>query len=145
MSLAVVHDKIILPSFGYAPNYHAYEFLRPHRQHKCISYGCPHSQALDMQHVGEVRQEGKAIMDAQFVYLDQLLMRKGDTLRYVYDLGNAWHHTIKLERIVRHGGSVCTVLGGQRSGPPEDCDGNKAYVEKLQYLSKGIAHLFYNL
>ncbi len=59
------------------------------------------------------------------VRLDEVLVDVGDRMFYVYDFGDDWQHTIKLEAVLPRGAAapraVCTA--GRRAGPPEDCGG----------------------
>lgn len=63
------------------------------------------------------------------VRLDEVLADVGDRLFYVYDYGDDWQHTIKLEAVLLREDSapraVCTV--GRRAGPAEDCGGVYGY------------------
>lgn len=63
------------------------------------------------------------------VRLDDVLEHVGDELRYVYDFGDDWQHSITLEAIEPRDASapraVCT--GGERPGPQEDCGGVAGY------------------
>ena len=57
--------------------------------------------------------------------LDETLSEPGDVLRYVYDYGDYWELTLRLEAILP-GGSDCPtaeVVDGGRAAPPEDCGG----------------------
>jgi hypothetical protein len=58
---------------------------------------------------------------------------KNTKSEYVYDYGDNWEHTVKLEKILpRQKGikyPVCT--DGKRACPPEDCGGPWGYEEFL--------------
>jgi hypothetical protein len=71
------------------------------------------------------------------VRLDGLLTKPGDTLQYLYDLGDSWEHLVELEE--KHdsdppgiGKAVC--LAGARACPPEACGGLLDYEELLDAL-----------
>ena len=59
------------------------------------------------------------------------------SLEYVYDLGDNWHHTIVVEKILSSDEglerSVC--LEGKRSAPPEDCGGVGGYQKFCEAIS----------
>jgi hypothetical protein len=63
--------------------------------------------------------------------------RLGATLRYLYDFGDGWRHTIAIENFLtldttpKHG--VCT--GGARARPPEHVGGVGGYERFLQIIS----------
>lgn len=59
------------------------------------------------------------------VRLDETIQEVGDKLFYLYDYGDDWGHTIKLEAVLPRQSNTpdawCT--GGRRAAPPEDCGG----------------------
>ena len=59
------------------------------------------------------------------------------TFLYVYDFGDDWYHTIKLEKVlpVEEGVSYPRCIGGKRSSPPEDCGGPPGYANLLEVLA----------
>lgn len=59
------------------------------------------------------------------VRLDEALAEPGDTLRYCYDFGDDWGHTIVLEKVLPLDSSVpfAVCVAGRRAAPPEDCGG----------------------
>ncbi len=67
------------------------------------------------------------------VRLDELVQAPGDTLMYLYDFGDGWAHTVRLDAVVpRPDGDAparCTAGGG--ACPPEDCGGMGGYEELL--------------
>lgn len=68
---------------------------------------------------------------ASEVRLDEVLVDVGDVLRYVYDYGDGWEHTLRLEAVLPPApdaaAAICTA--GRRAGPPEDCGGPYGYEE----------------
>ena len=101
VSLAVLHDKILCILFGWRRNYHAYQFRIVHYKNKNVSYGCIDSSAVDMQHLNSylIKRVGRYMVDANIVYLSDVMTNVNDKLRYIYDLGDLNHHTITLKRI----------------------------------------------
>jgi hypothetical protein len=73
--------------------------------------------------------EGETGVVEDEVRLDEVLTDVGDRLFYVYDYGDDWEHTVKLEAVLPREGAapraVCTT--GRRAGPPEDCGGVYGY------------------
>ncbi|MEO8107984.1 MAG: plasmid pRiA4b ORF-3 family protein, partial [Actinomycetes bacterium] len=59
------------------------------------------------------------------VRLDETLHEHGDALRYVYDYGDSWELTLRLEEVRAAGPAnpVARCLDGRRAAPPEDCGG----------------------
>lgn len=62
---------------------------------------------------------------ASSVRLDETLAEPGDTLRYVYDYGDSWELTLRLERVLprEEGAPAAVCVGGRRAAPPEDSGG----------------------
>ena len=61
---------------------------------------------------------------------------RNDKANYIYDYGDHWEHSVKLEKIlIREPGieyPVCT--GGARACPPEDCGGPPGYEDFLEAI-----------
>ena len=68
----------------------------------------------------------------QTIKIDSYL-EKYKTLHYVYDFGDNWQHTIKLEKIVDDYQFGCPIiLEGDGACPPEDVGGIPGYKEFLR-------------
>ncbi len=70
--------------------------------------------------------------DTTTTFLGDLISQPGGVLKYEYDFGDGWEHTIKVEEILR-GEDVPALpdpvcLAGRRQCPPEDCGGPFRYV-----------------
>jgi len=74
-------------------------------------------------HEGEPEDDGG--IPAAEVRVDETLQEPGDVLRYLYDYGDTWELTIRLEEILpaRPDSPTVTVVDGRRAAPPEDCGG----------------------
>lgn len=72
--------------------------------------------------VEEGEDDGSPASD---VRLDETLQDPGDVLRYVYDYGDSWELTLRLEERLSAAGEVptATCVAGRRAAPPEDCGG----------------------
>ena len=70
-------------------------------------------------------EEGDDGSPASAVRLDETLQEPGDVLRYVYDYGDSWELTLRLEEVRPADASTPAALcvGGRRAAPPEDCGG----------------------
>lgn len=70
------------------------------------------------------------------VTLDQAVGGHKIKFRYVYDMGDDWLHTIKVEKVIALEAGVtyprCTA--GEHACPPEDCGGPWGYVHLLEVL-----------
>lgn len=77
-------------------------------------------------------------MDARKARLAAVLADAGrKTFSYVYDFGDGWDHTIKLEKIVPaiEGEPVLLLLEAAGRCPPEDCGGPSGDERLLQILA----------
>ena len=141
ISLDMLHDKIMCPLLGWRRNFHAYLFSIPHRADKFVSFGPTKSQSVDMMHISLMTgslKAGSHMVDSGQVYLSDVLFVKHTSLRYLYDLGDRFHHEIVLEDIeFRFDDTHCfevALLGGERSGPPENSHGNVGYARTLNEI-----------
>lgn len=69
--------------------------------------------------------------------MGELLPKGGKKLIYTYDMGDDWHHEVKVEKVAAPVGGAkyprCT--GGARACPPEDCGGLPGYMNLLEALA----------
>ena len=97
--------------------------------------------------------------DEMDVPLRALLQKVGDKATYEYDFGDSWIHAVELEKrvdsekleypsetFVKEGKSVFSgkvraaiCIGGERSGPPEDCGGMPGLYYLLEIKKKPAA------
>lgn len=70
-------------------------------------------------------------LDERKFQLQELLVRVGESVLYVYDFGDDWRHKVVLEKILAdsEGPRRPTCVGGKRTGPPEDSGGIYGFVE----------------
>jgi hypothetical protein len=77
-------------------------------------------------------------LDARKAKLVDILEGVGvKTLRYLYDFGDGWEHTIKIERLVdpEPGALYPRLLEASGRCPPEDVGGPWGYAEMLEALA----------
>lgn len=74
--------------------------------------------------------------DERRVRLRDFALRRGSTLRYVYDYGDHWEHRIVVEAVFEPvpGLPYPCCIGGERATPPEDSGGAYGYAELLDAL-----------
>jgi hypothetical protein len=80
---------------------------------------------------------GGDFLDARKARLDDVLEDIGTkTLRYVYDFGDGWEHTITIERLADPEPGVLYPRLIEVSGrcPPEDCGGPWGYADLLEAI-----------
>jgi hypothetical protein len=81
---------------------------------------------------------GNDFLDARKACLGDVLEDVGTkTLRYLYDFGDGWEHTIKIERLTDPEFGVLYPRLIEASGrcPPEDCGGPWGYTELLEAIA----------
>jgi thioredoxin-like negative regulator of GroEL len=72
--------------------------------------------------------------DEKLITLNDII---GNTkkIEYIYDFGDCWEHTIRLEKILDdYAGKVPFFIEGKRACPPEDCGGVIGYEEVLKLI-----------
>lgn len=64
--------------------------------------------------------------------------RRGSVVEYIYDLGDDWHHSVVLEKILpaKPDGVYPVCLAGARACPPEDVGGVSGYREFRDVLRR---------
>ncbi|ORB28067.1 plasmid pRiA4b ORF-3 family protein [Mycolicibacterium parafortuitum] len=62
-------------------------------------------------------------LPAAETHLDETLTAPGDALHYLYDYGDNWELTLRLEQVLPAEGeyAAALVVDGERAAPPEDC------------------------
>ncbi|MDG5798877.1 plasmid pRiA4b ORF-3 family protein [Marinilabiliaceae bacterium ANBcel2] len=82
-------------------------------------------------------EQSKNFLDYTSVRLNDILKKSGDSIIYIYDLGDNWRHNIVLNKIIDKPEKIyypiCT--DGARNCPPEDCGGAHGYMEMLSILN----------
>lgn len=81
---------------------------------------------------------GGGPLDARKTTLAQALEgMRGKTFRYLYDFGDAWEHSVKVQGIApaEPQGSYPRLLAATGMRPPEDSGGPWGYAEKLEALA----------
>jgi len=78
----------------------------------------------------------RPVLYGKKIDVDRYIKRERQKLKYVYDFGDNWNHTITVEKITKDTGwinrPVC--IDGARACPPEDCGGASGYEEFLEII-----------
>lgn len=81
--------------------------------------------------------DDEIIEDTARITIGEILKEKLDTLKYLYDFGDSWEHTVTLEKtrvmVPAHEFSP-RCLAGARACPPEDCGGSHGYMLYLEAM-----------
>ncbi|GAA4816950.1 plasmid pRiA4b ORF-3 family protein [Nocardioides caeni] len=88
--------------------------------------------------VEEGEDEGTPDTD---VTLEETLVDPGDVLHYVYDYGDNWDLTIRLEEVIdlTDGTPAARCLEGERAAPPDDCGGLRDAEDLAEILADPTA------
>jgi hypothetical protein len=81
------------------------------------------------------------VLDARKARLDEVLGAVGTTkLRYIYDFGDGWVHTIKIERLIdpEPGQLYPRLIEASGRCPPEDVGGPAGYTELLESIDNSL-------
>lgn len=111
-------------------NQHLYQFVVGTRQEGLRYYGDTVLMDVDWW----LQAEGLFVDDGR-ARLDHLLVSEKDWLRYVYDMGDSWHHRITLEKVLvepLRQARIPRCVGGRRACPPEDIGGVPGYQWALK-------------
>jgi hypothetical protein len=76
------------------------------------------------------------ILDECRTKISDVLKAEGDSMLYVYDLGDDWRHEVVLEKILPAPDTTVrpVCLSGERHRPPEDVGGTSGYQEFLEVI-----------
>ena len=78
-------------------------------------------------------------LDADEEFIDEYFKAPGNSVRYIYDLGDSWEHTVTVEKILTFeeaDGELPRCTDGSGACPPEDCGGIPGYERLLKSLTK---------
>lgn len=79
------------------------------------------------------------VKDTNDFSLGQILVEKGDRMKYEYDFGDSWEHEIWVKGIREYAPDETpdvTVVKGKGACPPEDCGGVWGYEDLLRIYAK---------
>lgn len=67
----------------------------------------------------------------------ELLPKKSSKLIYSYDMGDDWHHEVKVEKVFApvSGTKYPRLLDGARACPPEDCGGVPGFMNFVEAMA----------
>lgn len=84
----------------------------------------------------DVEEGEDAGLPTSEVRVDEVMQEPGDKLRYVYDYGDSWELTLKLEKVLPHdeGQAPVVCVGGRMAAPPEDSRGVEDPAELAEIL-----------
>jgi hypothetical protein len=69
--------------------------------------------------------------DARITTLESFHLKTNSKIKYIYDFGDYWEHTIKVEKVVEANSlsQIPHCIEGARNCPPEDCGSVPGYYD----------------
>ncbi|MHA1491332.1 MAG: plasmid pRiA4b ORF-3 family protein [Promethearchaeota archaeon] len=118
-------------------NYHLHEFqflYDKNPNHKICLLGLDLDRNIPEDLDGNFLSNYKAQEDE--VRLCNVFSKNRQTVKYLYDFGDNWEHSIQLEKVFpfKKGFKTPLCVGGKRAAPPEDCGGSWGYQDLLEIL-----------
>lgn len=122
LTLAQLHDVLQAAMPWEDSHLHEFQIGRSH-------YGAP---MPSMGFPGE-----PAIKNERRVHVWQVLGGPGAKAKYIYDFGDGWEHTIRVEKVLaaEPGETYPVCVAGKRRCPPEDCGGIPGFYNLLETLA----------
>jgi hypothetical protein len=91
----------------------------------------------DRRHIGVPSEEDLIRVEPGWkVGIREVFGAERQVVHYVYDFGDGWEHTVRLEKILprEEGVEYPRCTGGRRACPPENCGGPWRYARLLEVL-----------
>lgn len=73
-------------------------------------------------------------LDSSQYTISDFLSKKGDSIEYMYDMGDGWEHKLVLKKVLDEAPETPLCTGGARACPPEDAGGPPGYENLLKAL-----------
>ncbi len=118
--------KIIQTTMGWS-NSHLHQFIKEN-----TFYLKDDDLDDDFGFMGKNKQ-----VDYSDVKISDLLIKEKDKIKYEYDFGDAWEHSILLEKIKENSVKIAhpKCLKGKRACPIEDCGGVWGYANLIEIMN----------
>ena len=109
------------------PNLHHFE-IKGKGKHKEVHIGIP-----DFERYPDLQEVYPGWEIWVLAYFNDL----GIEAKYLYDYGDDWNHTVKLEGYIHREKNIKypICIDGARACPPEDCGGVRGYYNVIETLS----------
>ena len=123
----------IQDSMGWS-DYHLHEFeIKDSKTGSKARIGIPDDDAVAW---GEVTLPDRELAVAQY------FSQAAPKVKYLYDFGDGWEHTITLEKTITRDVALHypRCVGGKRACPPEDCGGPYGYQSFLEIIADPEHH-----
>lgn len=128
---------LLLRIMGWA-GYHMEMFV-----YKKTTFYEPKEEVEEMKAMNDAENKITSI-DWAAVTIGEVLKKKGDSIKYVYDMGDYWEHTVKLMEIHNYPPNVdrsLYILEGKNACPPDDMGGTDGFLHLLDVLKNPAQNL----
>jgi hypothetical protein len=90
---------------------------------------------------------GTSAHDARRVRLADFNFRRNERFIYEYDFGDLWQHQVRIEKRLPIDAKLTypICIAGQWAGPPEDCGGPVAFVERRGHAPWRVLELIHEV
>ena len=97
-----------------------------------------HKKEFSLPLDDEFADFGEKVENSKKAKLNNIEINEKDKLRYLYDHGDSWEHTIKVEKITEsiEGTRIPYCFEGERNCPPEDCGSFPGYEDIVEAMKK---------
>ena len=117
-------------------DYHLHLF-----QTKDHTFKIKHDIGIPPESFGGWIEDDNPVLPCWQVEIAPYFTFKHPAVRYIYDFGDGWQHSIRLEKILPREKDVAypRCIGGKRACPPEDCGGVGGYGDLLRTIADPTA------
>eukprot|EP01111_Echinosteliopsis_oligospora_P016174 TRINITY_DN6617_c0_g1_i1.p1 TRINITY_DN6617_c0_g1~~TRINITY_DN6617_c0_g1_i1.p1 ORF type:complete len:482 (-),score=90.69 TRINITY_DN6617_c0_g1_i1:91-1389(-) len=115
MTFSAFSDKILVPAIGFTRNYHCYYFSD---ERDGAVFMPQKSGAIDVTH--KFICSLHASIDDTKVKIGEIFREVGDTMLYVYDLGDHWRMLLTVQQFCAETTGKVELIAGELDSPPED-------------------------
>ena len=123
---------IILRVMGWV-GYHMEQFV-----YNKTTYYEPKEEVEESKAIEQELDSKVTTIDWATVTIGDVLKKKGDSIKYVYDMGDYWEHNVKLMEIHNyplHADRTVYILEGKNACPPDDVGGTDGFQHMLDVLT----------
>lgn len=123
---------IILRVMGWV-GYHLEQFV-----YNKTTYYEPKEEVEQSKAIEQELDSKVTTIDWATVTIGDVLKKNGDSIKYVYDMGDYWEHNVKLMEIHNyplHADRTVYILEGKNACPPDDVGGTDGFQHMLDVLT----------
>ncbi|ACZ30631.1 plasmid pRiA4b ORF-3 family protein [Xylanimonas cellulosilytica DSM 15894] len=135
LTLDVVHD-VLQDAFGWTDSHlHSFWLSAETYDHAAERYLCPYD--IDEGDLENLEEDDGVRFPEEQIRLDEVLAAPGNVLAYLYDYGDNWDLTLRLEQVMPltdDGRALARCVDGRRAAPPDDSGSVRTAGELAEVL-----------